>query len=79
MPCDTGSLAVNGGEMLDLATNGYYRATTHRVVNPTGDAARVPRMSLPMFLHPADDVVLAEGRTAYEFLQQRISELRGLR
>ena len=78
VPCDPGSLAINGGEMLDLATNGYFPATTHRVVNPTGEAARVARMSLPMFLHPADDVVLAQDRTAYEFLQQRIAELRGL-
>ena len=76
VPCDPGSLAVNGGEMLDLASGGYYPATTHRVVNPTGEAATRPRMSLPLFLHPADDVVLAEGRTAYEFLQQRIQELR---
>jgi len=76
VPCDPGSLAVNGGEMLDLASGGYYPATTHRVVNPTGEAALRPRMSLPMFLHPADDVVLAQGRTAYEFLQQRIAELR---
>lgn len=77
VPCDPGSLAVNGGEMLDLATAGYYPATTHRVVNPSGDAARHSRMSLPMFLHPADDVVLADDRTAYEFLTQRIRELRG--
>ena len=77
VPCDPGSLAINGGEMLDLATDGYYPATTHRVVNPVGDAALVPRMSLPMFLHPADDVVLAQGRTAYDFLQERIAELRG--
>lgn len=77
VPCDPGSLAINGGEMLDLATDGYYPATTHRVVNPTGDAARQARMSLPLFLHPADDVVLAEGRTAYDFLTQRIRELRG--
>jgi isopenicillin N synthase-like dioxygenase len=76
VPCDPGSLAVNGGEMLDLASEGYFPATTHRVVNPTGPAAARPRMSLPLFLHPADDVVLAEGRTAYEFLQQRIAELR---
>jgi isopenicillin N synthase-like dioxygenase len=76
VPCDPGSLAVNGGEMLDLASGGYYPATTHRVVNPSGEAALRPRMSLPLFLHPADDVVLAEGRTAYEFLQQRIAELR---
>ena len=77
VPCDPGSLAINGGEMLDLATAGYYPATTHRVVNPTGPSARVARMSVPLFLHPADDVVLAEGRTAYEFLTQRIAELRG--
>jgi isopenicillin N synthase-like dioxygenase len=79
VPCDPGSLAINGGEMLDLATEGYYPATTHRVVNPTGDAARHARMSLPLFLHPADDVVLSEGKTAYEFLMQRIAELRGER
>jgi isopenicillin N synthase-like dioxygenase len=76
VPCDPGSLAVNGGEMLDLASGGYYPATTHRVINPSGEAALRQRMSLPLFLHPADDVVLAEGRTAYEFLQQRIAELR---
>jgi isopenicillin N synthase-like dioxygenase len=77
VPCDPGSLAVNGGEMLDLATGGYYPATTHRVVNPSGPAARVARMSVPLFLHPADDVVLANGRTARDFLMQRIEELRG--
>lgn len=76
VPCDPGSLAVNSGEMLDLASEGYFPATTHRVVNPIGPAALRPRMSLPLFLHPADDVVLAEGRSAYEFLQQRITELR---
>ena len=76
VPCDPGSLAVNGGEMLDLASGGYYPATTHRVVNPVGEAALRPRMSLPLFLHPGDDVVLAEGRTASEFLMQRIAELR---
>lgn len=77
VPCDPGSLAINAGEMLDLATDGYYPATTHRVVNPIGDGSRLARMSLPLFLHPADDVVLAEGRTAFEFLTRRIEELRG--
>ncbi len=76
VPCDPGSLAVNAGEMLDLATGGYFPATTHRVVNPTGDGARRSRMSLPLFLHPADDVVLEDGRTAKEFLLRRIAELR---
>jgi isopenicillin N synthase-like dioxygenase len=77
VPCDPGSVAVNGGEMLDLASGGYYPATTHRVVNPTGEAATRPRMSLPLFLHPADDVILANGRTASSFLAERIRELRG--
>jgi isopenicillin N synthase-like dioxygenase len=81
VPCDPGSLAVNGGEMLDLASGGYYPATTHRVVNPVGEAARHPRMSLPLFLHPADDVVLVRDpdgtpHTASEFLHRRIAELR---
>jgi isopenicillin N synthase-like dioxygenase len=77
VPCDPGSIAVNGGEMLDLASNGYYPATTHWVIKPTGEAAAQPRMSLPLFLHPADEVVLTQGRTASSFLAQRIKELRG--
>lgn len=76
VPCDFGSIAVNCGDMLELASGGYYPSTTHRVINPTGDAATRSRVSMPMFLHPADDVVLAEGRTAFSFLQERIAELR---
>jgi len=76
VPCDPGSLAVNAGEMLEIASGGYYPATTHRVVNPTGEGARRSRMSLPLFLHPAEEVELAEGRTAGSFLEQRIRELR---
>lgn len=77
VPCDPGSIAVNAGEMLQLASGGYYPATTHRVVNPTGPAASLPRMAVPLFLQPADDVVLAEGRTASSFLAERIAVLRG--
>ena len=77
VPCDPGSITVNTGEMLQHASGGYYRATTHRVVNPTGEAALRPRMSAPLFLHPADDVVLAGGRTAFSFLEERLIELRG--
>ena len=76
VPCDFGSLAINSGDMLQLASGGYYPSTTHRVVNPSGEAATRSRLSLPLFLHPADDVVLAEGRTAFSFLQERIAELR---
>ena len=76
VPCDPGSIAVNCGEMLDLATNGYLPATTHRVVNPIGEAAQRARMSMPLFLAAADDVVIANGRTASELLAERIAELR---
>ncbi|CAN5842427.1 2OG-Fe(II) oxygenase family protein [soil metagenome] len=77
VPCDPGSIAVNAGEMLQMASNGYFPATKHRVVNPLGDAATRSRMSLPLFLQPADDLVLADGRTASSFLEERIRELRG--
>lgn len=76
VPCDFGSIAVNSGDMLQLASGGYYPSTPHRVMNPTGQGATRSRLSLPLFLHPADDVVLAEGRTAYAFLQERIAQLR---
>ena len=76
VPCDFGSIAVNAGDMLQLASGGHYPSTSHRVLNPTGESATRSRLSLPLFLHPADDVVLAEGRTAFEFLQERIAELR---
>ena len=76
VPCDFGSIAINSGDMLHLASGGYYPSTTHRVMNPTGESAARSRLSLPLFLHPADDAVLADGRTAYSFLQERIAELR---
>ncbi|MCU1397652.1 MAG: putative oxidoreductase iron/ascorbate family [Acidimicrobiales bacterium] len=76
VPCDFGSLVVNSGDMLALASGGYYPSTTHQVMNPTGDGARRSRLSLPLFLHPAGDVVLSDERTAGSFLQERLAELR---
>jgi len=76
VPCDFGSLVINCGDMLALASGGYYPSTTHRVMNPTGDGAKRSRLSLPLFLHPADDVVLSSDRTAFSFLQERLAELR---
>jgi len=76
VPTDFGSLVVNCGDMLSLASGGYYPSTSHRVMNPVGEAATRSRLSLPLFLHPADDVELAPGRSAFEFLQERIRELR---
>jgi isopenicillin N synthase-like dioxygenase len=79
VPCDFGSLTINVGDMLQLASNGFYPSTTHRVVNPIGASAARSRMSTPLFLHPANQVILADGRTAEDFLAERIRILRGER
>lgn len=47
-----GSFVFNIGEMLEVMTQGYLRATVHRVVSPPGD---VDRYSVPFFLGPRLD------------------------
>lgn len=73
--CDYGMLIFNGGDMLQEATKGYYKSTTHRVVNPVGDLARNSRYSLPLFLHPRNDVQLSEIHTAESYLTKRLREI----
>lgn len=75
VPCDPGSLAINAGDMLQMASHGYYKSTNHRVVNPKGVAAKESRYSMPLFLHPRPEVVLADGITARQYLQQRLKEI----
>jgi isopenicillin N synthase-like dioxygenase len=75
VPCDPGSIAINAGDMLQAASQGYYKSTTHRVVNPMGPDATLPRYSMPLFLHPRPEVQLTEGLTAGEFLKQRLREI----
>jgi len=62
-----GTIVVNVGDMLQRLSNHVYQSTTHRVVNPPGEAARQPRYSIPFFLHPNPDFVI-------ETLPQCISE-----
>ena len=78
VPCDPGSVAINAGDMLNYVTGGYYPSTTHQVINPVGDAATRSRVSTPLFLHPADDVLIAENKTAFDFLRDRIKEIAGV-
>ncbi|NJM28672.1 MAG: isopenicillin N synthase family oxygenase [Pseudanabaena sp. RU_4_16] len=75
VPCAMGDLVVNVGDMLQLASQGYYRSTTHRVVNPAGVLAQKSRYSMPLFLHPRPEVVLADGITAKSYLQKRLREI----
>ncbi|WP_018180139.1 isopenicillin N synthase family dioxygenase [Jongsikchunia kroppenstedtii] len=50
-----GAFIVNIGEMLEVATNGYLRATRHRVMTPVGAPERI---SIPYFFSPALDAVI---------------------
>ena len=84
-----GALVVNIGDMLDRLTCSQLRSTTHRVVNPMGEAARRSRYSMPFFLHFRPDYLIeplagctdADGTppepiTAEDFLQQRLREIK---
>jgi isopenicillin N synthase-like dioxygenase len=71
LPSESGYLTVNAGVMLELASGGYYPSTTHRVVAPVGEAASRSRLSVPLFLHPADNVILHGNVTAAAFLAER--------
>ena len=90
MPVHTGfdTIVVDAGDMLQNVTNGYYKSTTHRVVNP-GDASS-ERFSMPCFVHARYDVdltplpscvertggkVLYPSVTAGDYLDQRLREI----
>lgn len=85
-----GALVVNIGDMLERLTNGKLRSTTHRVVNPRGEAAYRSRYSMPFFLHFRPDFTIetlescidADSPDAHpapisshEFLLQRLREI----
>tara|TARA_B100001758_G_scaffold39271_1_gene30424 strand:+ start:1517 stop:2356 length:840 start_codon:yes stop_codon:yes gene_type:complete len=73
--CDPGCLAINTGDMLQEASGGYYPSTTHQIINPGGTISNVSRYSMPLFLHPRDDVQLSDGYTAREYLDERLTEI----
>ena len=75
VPANFGNLIINIGDMLQEASGGYFPSTSHRVVNPTGDEAKKSRISLPLFLHPRDEVVLSDRYTARGYLDERLREL----
>ena len=85
-----GALVINVGDMLQRQTNGRLRSTTHRVVNPRGDAAKRARFSMPFFLHfrpdfmiePLPECIDADSATpppppisAHDYLMQRLREI----
>ncbi|MCE9572814.1 MAG: isopenicillin N synthase family oxygenase [Deltaproteobacteria bacterium] len=50
------TIVVDAGDMLQNITNGLYKSTTHRVVNPKD--ASSDRYSMPCFIHPRKEVDL---------------------
>lgn len=89
VPAQIGELIVNAGDMLAEITNGAVASTTHRVVNPEGEAASDSRYSMPCFVHARKDALLAvppqfrgdgwptprPARTAGEALAERLAEI----
>lgn len=85
-----GALVINVGDMLERLTAGKLVSTTHRVVNPSGEAALRSRYSMPFFLHfrpdyliePLESCVAEMGEgsaespiTSHDFLMQRLREI----
>jgi isopenicillin N synthase-like dioxygenase len=90
MPVHTGfdTIVVDSGDMLQNITNGLYKSTTHRVVNPSDSGSE--RFSMPCFVHARSEVDLGplascvsrtggEAKfpriTAGEYLEQRLREI----
>ena len=72
--CDKNTIVVNSGDMLKMASNNYYPSTTHRVINPDSNS-NVSRYSMPLFLHPRDEVILNKEHTAGTYLNERLSQI----
>jgi len=75
IPANFGNLIINIGDMLQEASGGYFPSTSHRVINPSGEDAKRSRISLPLFLHPRDEVVLSKRHTQKSYLLERLKEL----
>ena len=58
-------IIVDSGDMLQNLTNGLFKSTTHRVVNPPN--AYSDRYSMPLFVHPRGEIDLTPQE---EFIQQ---------
>ncbi len=81
-------IIVDSGDMIQNLTNGLFRSTTHRVVNPADSASK--RYSIPCFIHPERDVdltplpgcveqtggkALYPSQSAGEYLRKRLAEI----
>ena len=85
---DQDAIIVDSGDMLQNLTNGLFKSTTHRVVNPKD--ANTRRYSMPMFVHPRNEIDLTphpdfvamtggtpqyDSINAGDYLHQRLVEI----
>ncbi len=85
---DERHIIVDSGDMIQNLTNGLFKSTTHRVVNPASKSAR--RFSMPMFVHPRNSIDLTprpefiemtsgtadfQSISAGDYLHQRLVEI----
>ena len=61
--------------MLSECSKGYFPSTSHRVINPTGKDKNNSRYTMPLFIHPRDEVILSKNYTAKSFLEERLKEI----
>ncbi|MDA3932844.1 MAG: isopenicillin N synthase family oxygenase [Gammaproteobacteria bacterium] len=85
-----GTIVVNIGDMLQRLSNHCLPSTTHRVVNPDGQAAQQSRYSMPFFMHLNPEFVLQtlpscideqhpnryQPISAYDYLMERLREIK---
>ena len=74
VPYKPNQIIVNIGDMLQECTGGYFKATTHRVINPEKSDNK-SRMAAPLFLHPRNEVKLSDRHTAGSFVTERYTEI----
>ncbi|HLB55785.1 MAG TPA: 2OG-Fe(II) oxygenase family protein [Coxiellaceae bacterium] len=75
VPVNPGWIIVNAGDMLQECSAHYYKSTKHRVLNPTGEDAKKSRLSMPLFLHPRDEVILSDRHTRLSYYEERMREI----
>ena len=73
--CNPGELIINTGDMLQECSGGYFPSTIHRVMNPSNKRKHIPRFSMPVFIHPSDEVKLSDKYTAKSYLEERLKEI----
>ena len=73
--CNPEWLVINTGDMLNKCSNGYFPSTTHRVINPNKHSSNISRFTIPLFIHPREEVKLSKKYTAGSFLDERLKEI----